>query len=90
MEHVLSDVRRVKTIVALVELGYADRMVLSHDAAFYSHVTPPSWRTTAAPEWRMDTISKRILPMLDDAGVSPDVIKQMMVANPQRLLERAA
>lgn len=90
MEHVLSDERRVETVVALVELGYADRMVLSHDAAFYSHVTPPSWRTKAAPEWRIDTISKRILPMLDTAGVASDSISQMMVVNPRRLLERAA
>lgn len=90
MEHVLSDDRRIKTVAALVELGYADRMVLSHDAAFYSHVTPPSWRAEAAPEWRMDTISTRILPMLGDAGVSPEEITTMMVTNPRRLLERAA
>ena len=49
MEHVLADDRRVRTVLALLELGYADRMVLSHDAAFYSHVTSPSWRSVAAP-----------------------------------------
>lgn len=87
MEHVLSDERRVRTVATLVELGYADRMVLSHDAAFYSHVTPPAWRATSAPHWRMDTIPKRVIPMLGDAGVSSDMIDQMMVINPQRLLE---
>ena len=87
MEHVLSDERRVGTVVALLELGYADRMVLSNDAAFYSHVTPPSWRATSAPSWRMDTIPQRIIPMLRDAGVSSDVITQMLVTNPRRLLE---
>jgi phosphotriesterase-related protein len=90
MEHVLSDERRARTVVALVELGYANRMVLSHDAAFYSHVTPPSWRAASAPRWRMDTISRRVLPMLRDAGVSSDEVTQMLVANPRRLLERAA
>lgn len=89
MEHIVADERRVRTVVALLELGYADRMVLSQDAAFYSHVTPPSWRAESAPRWRMDTISQRILPMLDDAGVSSDAITQMMVANPRRLLERS-
>ncbi len=89
MEHVLSDDRRVRTVVSLIELGYVDRMVLSQDAAFYSHVTPPSWRATSAPHWRMDNISRRILPMLRDAGVSADQITQMMVDNPRRLLERA-
>jgi phosphotriesterase-related protein len=90
MEHVLSDERRVQTVVALLELGYADRMVLSQDAAFYSHVTPPSWRARSAPNWRMDTISQRIMPLLRDAGVSSDEITQMMVVNPRRLLEGAA
>ncbi len=90
MEHVLSDERRVRTVAALLELGYARQMVLSQDAAFYSHITPPSWRATAAPRWRMDTICRRVLPMLRDAGVSSDEITQMMVVNPRRLLERAA
>jgi phosphotriesterase-related protein len=90
MEHVLPDERRVRAVLALLELGYADRMVLSHDAAFYSHITPPAWRTVHAPNWRMDTIYTRILPMLRAAGVSPDLITQMMVSNPRRLLEPAA
>ncbi len=90
MEHVLSDERRVHTVVALLEMGYAGQMVLAHDAAFYSHVTPPSWRAVFAPHWRMDTISSRILPMLRDAGVSSDEVAQMMVANPRRLLEGTA
>jgi phosphotriesterase-related protein len=90
MEHVLSGERRVGTVVALLELGYADRMVLSHDAAFYSHVTPPSWRATSAPSWRMDTIPQRVIPMLRDAGVSSDVITQLLVTNPRRLLERTS
>ena len=80
----------MRTLVALLELGYADRMVLSHDAAFYSHVTPPSWRARAAPRWRMDTISRSILPALRDAGVPDDTIEQMLVENPRRLLAVAA
>ncbi|HEX6147603.1 MAG TPA: phosphotriesterase-related protein [Acidimicrobiia bacterium] len=86
MEQVLPDERRVRTVVALLELGYADRMVLSHDAAFYSHVTPPSWRAKSAPRWRMDTISRRIIPMLRDLGVSPAELEEMLVNNPRRLL----
>lgn len=90
MEHVLADDRRVRTVVALLEQGYADRMVLSHDAAIYSHVTPPSWRAVNAPRWRMDTISRHILPALVEAGVSRDQIDQMLIRNPRRLLEASA
>ena len=90
MEHVLPDDRRTRTVLTLLELGYADRMVLSHDAAFYSHVTPPSWRASAAPRWRMDTIPTHILPALRAAGVPDAAIDQMLVGNPRRLLEPAA
>jgi phosphotriesterase-related protein len=87
MEHVLPDELRVRTVAKLVELGYSDRMVLSHDAAIYSHITPPSWRAEHAPHWRMDNIHRRVLPMLRGAGVAPAAIDQMMVENPRRLLE---
>lgn len=87
MEHVLSDERRVQTVVALLELGYADRMVISQDAAYYSHITSPSWRAASAPNWRMDTISRRIIPMLHGSGASEAVLDQMLVDNPRRLLE---
>ncbi len=90
MEHVLPDERRVRTVAALLELGYVRQIVLSQDAAFYSHVTPPSWRAAAAPHWRMDAITQRILPMLRAAGVSSNEITQMMVDNPRQLLERTA
>ncbi|HEX6130017.1 MAG TPA: phosphotriesterase-related protein [Candidatus Limnocylindria bacterium] len=87
MRHVLDDETRLRTVLSLLELGYADRMVLSHDAAFYSHVTTPSWRAQTAPDWHMEHISRRILPALRQAGVAEAEIEQMMVRNPARLLE---
>jgi phosphotriesterase-related protein len=87
MEHVLPDDRRVRAVAALVRLGYGDRMILSHDAAFYSHVTPPSWRAVHAPGWHMETIPGRIVPMLRSIGVSEAELRQLLVVNPRRLLE---
>jgi phosphotriesterase-related protein len=89
MEHVLSDERRAGAVLALMRLGYADRMILSHDASFYSHVTPPSWRAVHAPRWHMETIPGRILPMLRDLGASEAELDQLLVHNPRRLLEPA-
>ena len=86
MEHVLPDDRRVRTVLELLRLGYADRMVLSHDAAFFSRVTPPSWRALHAPRWHMENISRRILPLLRAGGATDDDILQMTVLNPARLL----
>ncbi|HEX2174486.1 MAG TPA: hypothetical protein VHG70_01130, partial [Nocardioidaceae bacterium] len=89
MEHVLTDDRRVATVVELVRRGYADRMVLSHDAAFFSRVTPPSWRAAHTPHWHMENLPRRIVPQLLEHGVSEKEIDQMMVHNPARLLARA-
>ncbi len=86
MEHVLPDEARVATVLALLRLGYADRMVLSHDAAFFSRVTPPSWRARHVPNWHPENISRRIVPQLLAGGASEDDITQMLVRNPARLL----
>jgi phosphotriesterase-related protein len=87
MEHVLPDDRRVRTVIALLQLGYADRMILSQDAAYFSHVTPPSWRARAAPHWHLENLPRRVLPMLRQAGASDADIHAMLVLNPRRLLE---
>jgi phosphotriesterase-related protein len=86
MEHVLPDERRVATVLALLRLGYADRMVLSHDAACFSRMTPPSWRAVHAPHWHYENIPRRVLPMLRAGGATEADIRQMLVTNPARLL----
>ena len=86
MEHVLPDEARVAVVLELVRRGYADRMVLSHDAAFFSRVTPPSWRSRHVPNWHLQNLPCRIVPELLAGGVSEDEIQQMLVVNPARLL----
>lgn len=86
MEHVLPDDRRVAVTLRLLELGYAEQLVLSHDAAFFSRVTPPSWRATHVPHWHMENLHRRIVPQLLSLGASPQDIEQMLVHNPRRLL----
>jgi phosphotriesterase-related protein len=89
MEHVLPDDRRVRTVLELLRLGYAERMVLSHDAAFFSRVTPPSWRAEHTPNWHMENISSRIVPQLLAGGATEQDLHQMLVLNPARLLAPA-
>ena len=90
MEHVLPDERRAATVLALLREGYADRMVLSHDAAFFSRVTPPSWRAAHVPHWHMENLSRRILPMLLAGGATEEQLHQLMVLNPARVLVPSA
>jgi phosphotriesterase-related protein len=89
MEHVLPDEVRVQTLLALLSQGYADRMVLSHDAAFFSRVTPPSWRARQVPNWHMENIPRRIAPLLLAGGATEADLHRMLVQNPARLLEPA-
>lgn len=86
MEHMAKDEDRIRTLLALLELGYAERIVLSHDAAFFSRVTPPSWRAKTVPHWHMENLSRRILPRLRHAGVNEATIRMLMVYNPRRVL----
>ena len=86
MEHVLPDEARIDTLLALLRLGYAEKMVLSHDAAFFSRVTPPSWRARHVPNWHMENLSSRVVPRLLAAGATDKDLHQLLVLNPARLL----
>ncbi|WP_228372802.1 phosphotriesterase family protein [Demequina subtropica] len=87
MAHTQSDEARIATLLALLERGYAGRIVLSHDAAVFSRVTPPSWRARAAPHWRMDHLSTTVLPALRAAGIPQSTLDTIMIDNPRHLLE---
>jgi phosphotriesterase-related protein len=82
---------RVETIVSLAERGYADRMVLAHDASCYIDYFPGAEGQAAkeqiAPNWNYTHISKDVLPMLRDRGVTEEQIRQMLVEAPRRYFE---
>ncbi|GAA1152854.1 phosphotriesterase family protein [Nesterenkonia lutea] len=89
MSHTGSDEDRIRMLLALLELGYQDRLLLSHDAAVFSRITPPSWRAAHAPQWSMDHLHRRILPRLRALGVDAALEHQLLVENPRRLLTGA-
>jgi phosphotriesterase-related protein len=88
IDSMLPEADRIETIVALCEQGYADRLTLSHDAAFFSINTEPSHRAVLEPNWNHANVSDRVLPKLRERGVSDATIDQMMVVNPARVLAR--
>lgn len=83
IDSLLPEVDRIETVAKLCELGYADRITLSHDAAYFSINTEPSHRP---PEWTHLGVSDRVLPELRRRGVSEETIQQIMVTNPARIL----
>lgn len=82
--------QRLETVAALCELGYADRIVLSHDVTLHTDwLDPeaPAW--DMPPEWLQTHISDFVLPALRERGVPEDQIELMMVGNPRRVFESA-
>jgi phosphotriesterase-related protein len=79
---------RVATVAALCAQGYADRIVLSHDAScyidFYAGDEAQRALHAAAPNWHYEHISRDVLPALRAAGVTDDQITTMMVDTPRR------
>ncbi|MBW8485442.1 phosphotriesterase family protein [Actinomadura parmotrematis] len=82
---------RVATIAALCERGYADRMVLSHDASCYMDWfgPDPELMRSAAPNWHYRHIDQDVIPALRAAGVTGAQIDQMLVENPRRYFTSA-
>jgi phosphotriesterase-related protein len=78
---------RVATVAALCEAGYAERMVLAHDASCYIDWFPAGVPATMAPNWHYEHISRDVLPALRDRGVTDAQIDTMLVANPRRYFE---
>ena len=76
--------QRVDTVAALCERGYADRMVLSHDAACYIDWFPPAAVPRFAPNWHFEHLFDDVLPALRERGVGQDQLDLMLVTNPRR------
>jgi phosphotriesterase-related protein len=79
---------RVNTVAELCKAGYAERMVLSHDASAYSGLFPGVARAPMFPNWHYNHIHDDVLPALRQRGVSDQQITAMLVDNPRRIFER--
>jgi phosphotriesterase-related protein len=75
---------RVGTVAAMCERGYADRMVLSHDAACHIDWFPAEAVPRFAPAWHYEHLFDDVLPALRERGVTGSQIQAMLVGNPRR------
>jgi phosphotriesterase-related protein len=88
IDMLLSTEARVNTVAELCKRGYADRMVLSHDAACYLDWIPGELPPPTMRHWNYLHISKDVLPMLREKGVTEAQIETMLVDNPRRYFEQ--
>ena len=78
----------VQNIATLCKEGYANKIMLSHDTVNYwvgRPITVPDPIMKMLADWRVDHVSKDIIPALKAQGVTDDQINTMMVENPKNL-----
>ena len=80
--------KRVATIAKMCELGYAEKMVLSHDAACHFAWAEPALLRNVVPNWHFNHIPDDVVPALRKAGVTDAQITAMTVDNPRRVFEK--
>jgi phosphotriesterase-related protein len=79
---------RVNTVAKMCELGYADKMVLSHDANCFMDWLPESAVPVTLPRWHFLHIHNDVVPALKQRGVTDEQINTMLVDNPRKFFER--
>ena len=86
IDHYLPTAERVAVVAELCRRGYADRMVLSHDASCYLDWIPGELPPPGMDHWSYLHISNDVLPALRDQGVTEEQIDVMLVESPRRFL----
>ncbi|MCJ7662970.1 MAG: phosphotriesterase-related protein [Desulfobacterales bacterium] len=89
IEMLVSDQVRIATLIGLLGMGYADRIMISQDFAASSYGRGgrmPAEEAKKFMNWSCTNIFRNILPALKKAGINDDQIKTMMTDNPRRFL----
>ncbi len=77
---------RADTVVEMCRRGYADRMVLSHDAACYIDWIDPNV-IALLTQWNYLHIYDEVLPYIRERGVSDAQIDAMLIETPRTYFE---
>ncbi|GHF52706.1 phosphotriesterase-related protein [Amycolatopsis bartoniae] len=77
---------RADTLVEMCRRGYADRMVLSQDAACYIDWIDPEV-LGLLPQWHYLHIADEVLPYVRERGVTEEQVQTMLVETPRRVFE---
>jgi len=79
---------RVATVLELLRRGYAEKMVLAHDASCFIDWFDPEAKRQVVPRWNFRHISEDVIPALLEGGASEQDIETMLVTNPRAYFEK--
>ena len=87
----IADEIRVRNLKALVDAGYRDRLLVSHDAVscFPGQPTWPEALREAMPNWRMTHLFENIFPELKRMGMTDADFDGITIDNPRRYFDDA-
>lgn len=88
LDQFLPQEKRVSTIARLCEMGFAEQIVLSHDAACHFGWAPAELLPVVVPNWHFNYIPDTVIPELKAAGVTDEQVRAMTIDNPRRIFER--
>jgi phosphotriesterase-related protein len=83
----LPEEKRIDTLARLCRMGWAEKMILSHDAMAYFDVYDMEAMAIERPKWHYLHIVEDIIPKLLKAGVAEEQIDCMTKKNPRRIFE---
>jgi phosphotriesterase-related protein len=81
---------RNKTVLALLERGYAERMFLSQDYCssidWFPAEVQEYLKENEVPDWSMTFLFEKVIPELKERGMTDDHLSTMLEENPKRWL----
>ena len=75
-----NDASRVDAILALIEAGYLEKLLISHDICFKTRLCRYGGHGYAH-------ILQNVLPLMREQGMSEDMVRAITVENPSRMLQ---
>ncbi len=90
VEDVLPDAERMDVVASLCREGFAERLLLSHDASCWNDRTPIAALRRTRPHWHHRHVVEDVVPGLLERGVTEQQIDTMLVHNPRAIFAAAA
>jgi phosphotriesterase-related protein len=88
IETLYPDNLRKATLLGLLDLGHADRIVLSQDCnalMLGRPYIPPGYVLALVANWSYAHIFQNVIPQLKAAGVTGAQVDQMLIVNPRNI-----
>jgi len=87
IELIFPDALTKACVIALVSMGYANKILISHDhiSSYLGKSLPRSTMEQFMPKWNLGHIFDEIIPDLKEAGVTDKQVNTIMEDNPRRL-----